>query len=73
MITLRVIATEAGYWLRPYDQSLDRRRWRWQARGRCGRIIWAELSDEQKAELVDAVDAAAKRAFGPDTTTEVHE
>jgi len=26
----------AGYWVRPYDQLADRRRWRWQARHWCG-------------------------------------
>lgn len=25
----------AGYWIRPYDDILDARRWRWQPRGRC--------------------------------------
>lgn len=25
--------TAAGYWIRPYDQLLDRRRWRWQPDG----------------------------------------
>lgn len=26
----------AGYWVRPYDMLLDRRRWRWQPAGLCG-------------------------------------
>ncbi len=24
-----------GYWIRPYDMLLDRRRWAWQPRTRC--------------------------------------
>jgi hypothetical protein len=30
---LRHAGVMAGYWLRPYDGHLDRRRWRWQRRG----------------------------------------
>lgn len=26
----------AGYWVRPYNDLLDRRIWRWQKRPRCG-------------------------------------
>lgn len=29
MLRLRLALINAGYWLRPFDMVLDRRRWRW--------------------------------------------
>lgn len=33
MLRLRLALIEAGYWLRPFDMHLDRRRWRWSTPG----------------------------------------
>lgn len=43
------------YWLRPYDQLLDARRWRWQQRGRCGR---PQMPPDVRTALLAAVDRA---------------
>lgn len=35
VVEVRYAAECVGYWVRSYDDILDARRWRWQARGRC--------------------------------------
>lgn len=49
------------YWLRPYDQNLDRRRWRWQRRGACGREFLAGLTQHERATLNSAIERAVAR------------
>ena len=39
-LELRHLAIVAGYWVRPYDMTRDRRLWRWQERGCMG--LWRE-------------------------------
>lgn len=60
VIEVRAVAIDFGYWIRPYDMIRDARRWRWQRRGRCGRVVWAALP----AEARDAVVKAVERRLG---------
>ena len=40
------VAETAGYWIRPFDTLADRRRWRWQARQRCGFSLGLHVDDD---------------------------
>lgn len=39
-----------GYWVRPYDDLADARRWRWQPRTPCARYVLTDAEREQLAE-----------------------
>ena len=53
---LRHWAQSIGYLIRPYDMTLDARRWRWQRAGICGSRFFYEMSPEQQAALVQAIE-----------------
>ena len=55
VIEVRALAVNVGYRVRPYDMTLDRRRWVWQPRGACGRQAWAGLPADVRDELIRAV------------------
>lgn len=46
--------TRLGYWLRPFDQHLDRRRWRWQTPGcvQSRRFLLEQIGSEDLKLLV---------------------
>lgn len=48
---LAYLASQAGYWVRPYDQIADRRRWRWQRPAPCGYQVGLTLTGAEAAEL----------------------
>lgn len=52
VIEVRALAVNLGYRIRPYDDIRDARRWRWQARGKCGRYLPAVV----QIALAEAVE-----------------
>ena len=57
----------AGYWIRPYDQIGDRRRWRWQNSAPCGRQLPRDLYYALAAAARDHV----RRAVQDDLTAKL--
>lgn len=43
--------TNLGYWLRPYDQLLDARRWRWQKSGHEQNRMYLDANPQVLARL----------------------
>lgn len=54
---LRQWLGDARYWVRPFDMLGDRRRWRWQRRTPCSRM----LDPAERAVLTELVEDYQKR------------
>jgi hypothetical protein len=50
MTAVRWALGRVGYWIRPYDMLADRRRWRWQARTKCGGVLIMEDLPRHRAD-----------------------
>lgn len=56
----------AGYWIRPYDQILDARRWRWRPRGRCQFSMTPEEFEEFRQRWLASLETFQQQVITGD-------